>query len=503
MNTQTEFVLKNKKIVEFYNQHPSINFETANLLLVDFLETMFNHVTNDLGTNVNSQLLSFMNENKNRLQELQEQVTGFQQEVSKNRTELTNDVFLNLSSWKLQHIEDMKQLLATNQLSSHEKIGSFLEKNNTHLLDKTTLLLNDAIPKGHNVLHQQIVYSLKEFNRQITEDTSKIITSSNKENSMENYIQAFESKYNSMIHNIQQPLFSMLSSTEERISKNIEGIRDFNSQNLLSQKTVLDELGDFLGKYNMSSNKGKYGEQNLCSILTNMFPSAEIQDTTGLKASGDFIVRRLDKPTILFENKEYKANIDKDEVSKFIRDIDTQNTNGIFLSQYSGISFKQNYQIDIHKGNILVYVQNCEYANERIRIAIDIIDYLSGIIQEINTDDSNNISKEILDDINIEYQAFLSQKETMIGCLKDFHKKMSSQIDDLKLPSLDKYLETKYAYVKKRNFACEICNNFVGSNKQSLSAHKRSCKNKKNTSISTDVNSNTNKYEQQLISPPP
>ena len=77
---------------------------------------------------------------------------------------------------------------------------------------------------------------------------------------------------------------------------------------------------------------------------------------------------------------------------------------------------------------------------------------------------------------------------------------MSSQIDDLKLPALDKYLETKYAYVKKRNFACEICNNFVGSNKQSLSAHKRSCKNKKTTSISTDVNSNTNTHEQQLVS---
>ena len=43
-----------------------------------------------------------------------------------------------------------------------------------------------------------------------------------------------------------------------------------------------------------------------------MFPCAEIQDTTGLKASGYFIVRRLDKPTILFENKEYKANIDKE-----------------------------------------------------------------------------------------------------------------------------------------------------------------------------------------------
>lgn len=489
MSIKTEFVLKNKRIVDFYNQHPSIDCENANIILVDFLETMFNHVTNDLGSNINSQILSFMNENKTRLHDLQEQVTSFHHDISKNQQDLLGNIFSNLSSWKSQYIEDVKRLLDSNQLSSNEKIGHFIEKNNMHLLDKTTLLLNDAIPKNHNVLHQQIVYSLKEFNRQITEDTSKIISSSEKDNSMGRFLQTFEGKYNAMIQNIQQPLFSVLSSTEERLSKNIDGIREFNSQSLLSQKPVLDELGEFLGKYNMSSNKGKYGEQNLCSILTSMYPSAEIHDTTGIKASGDFILRRLDKPTILIENKEYKANIDKEEVSKFIRDVDTQNTNGIFLSQYSGITFKQNYQIDIHKGNILIYVQNCEYSSDRIRNAIDIIDNLSGKIQELNTDDSNNIPKELLDDINMEYQSFLSQKEVLITCMKECHKKMSSQVDEMKMPSLDKYLETKYASVKKHIFSCDICNKFVGTSKQSISAHKRGCKNKilSNTQIVTDV----------------
>jgi hypothetical protein len=498
MATKTEFVLKEKKIVDFYNQHPSINCEKANLLLVDFLETMFNHITDDLGTNVNSQLLSFMNENKTQLHDLQQQVSSYREEVSKTHQEATSEVFTQLSSWKTKYMDDVKQLIENNQLSSNEKIGTFLDKNNMQLLDKTAILLNDAIPKNHNVLHQQIVYSLKEFNRQITEDTSKILTTSNNQNSMEQYIQTFENKYTTMLQGIQQPLFSVLSSTEERLSKNIDGIREFNSQSLLSQKPVLDELGEFLGKYNMSSNKGKYGEQNLCSILTTMFPSAEIQDTTGLKASGDFILRRVDKPSILLENKEYKANIDKEEISKFIRDIDTQNTNGIFLSQYSGITFKQNYQIDIHKGNILVYVQNCEYSNERIQIAIDIIDYLSVKIQELNIDDTNNISKEILDDINMEYQSFISQKEIMVTCLKDFNKKMSSQIDGIRMPALDKYLDSKYAYVKTRTHVCDICNDFTGSNKQSISAHKRGCRKKHLSSNTVVTDTSSNSIEQNI-----
>jgi FtsZ-binding cell division protein ZapB len=214
-----------------------------------------------------------------------------------------------------------------------------------------------------------------------------------------------------------------------------------------------------------------------------MYQNAEIKNTTGTKSSGDFIMKRLDKPTIMFETKNYKNNIDKEEVSKFIVDIENQNTHGIFLSQYSGISFKQNYQIDIHKGKVLVYVQNCEYSPDKIRIAVDIIDNLSVKIEDLNEDDENNtISKEILNDINEEYQSYIAQKELMMTVLRDFNKKMSSQIEDIKFPELDKYLSQKYAYVKSSCFKCDLCNTFTAGSKQSLSAHKRGCIKKYNNS---------------------
>ncbi len=66
----------------------------------------------------------------------------------------------------------------------------------------------------------------------------------------------------------------------------------------------------------------------------------------------------------------------------------------------------------------------------------------------------------------------------MVMTLRDFQKKMNTQIDAIKLPSLDKYLVTKYAYVQNRNFGCNICKNFTGSSKQSLSAHQRGCRKK-------------------------
>jgi hypothetical protein len=172
-----------------------------------------------------------------------------------------------------------------------------------------------------------------------------------------------------------------------------------------------------------------------------------------------------------------------EEIAKFIVDVDNQNTHGIFLSQYSGIAFKQNYQIDIHKGKILVYIQFCEYSIDKIRIAVDIIDNLSCKLEDLTQDEeSNTISKELLDGINEEYQKYTSQKEAMIVLLRDFQKKMSAQIDDIRFPELEKYLSQKYAYVKTACFTCDLCNNFSASSKQSLSAHKRGCS-KKNKSV--------------------
>jgi len=198
-------------------------------------------------------------------------------------------------------------------------------------------------------------------------------------------------------------------------------------------------------------------------------------------------MKRVDKPDIMIENKEYNYNIPKEEISKFIRDIEALNMSGIFISQHSGIAFKQNFQIDINNGNILIYIQKCDYDPDKIRLAVDIIDNLSSKLKDININDENiNISKDILDGINDDYRSFITNKETLHTILRDFTKKMNTQIDDLSMPNLDRYLEPKYAYVKDRVFKCDLCNEFIGKNKQALSSHKRGCKKKCELQIETN-----------------
>jgi len=471
-----EIVIKNKRIWEFYNQNKNIDIETANVMLIDFIENIFNEISSDVTENINSQLLSYMKESKMQIDYLKHNINSINENISKINSEMKNNMMLQFMDLKKNYIEDVRQVIHNSALTTSEKIATLMDKNNTHLVDKTTLILNDIIPKNQQQLSTQMQANLKQLYSQINEDTNKLAKNMNSDKSINEFLGNFEAKYSNMMQTIQQPLYSFFTASENRITQNIDGLKETTTNSLQSQSKLQEELNDFLSKYNVSSNKGKYGEHNLCNILNTLYPVAEVRDTTGIKSSGDFIMERPDKTSILFENKDYKQNINKEEIAKFIIDVDNQNMHGVFLSQYSGIAFKQNFQIDIHKGKILVYVQNCEYSADKIRLAVDIIDSLSVKIEELNQDeDTNCISKELLDNINDEYQKYITQKENMIVILRDFQKKMVAQIEDIKFPELDKYLSQKYAYVKNAYFVCDLCNSFNASNKQSLSAHKRGC----------------------------
>ena len=197
-------------------------------------------------------------------------------------------------------------------------------------------------------------------------------------------------------------------------------------------------------------------------------------------------MKRLQKTSILFENKHHSSNVPKDEVLKFIRDCEEQNCSGLLLSQNTGISNKMNFQIDIQNNNVLIYIHNCNYDEYKIQSCVSLIDHLSDILSQIKKETNKNIiSDELLLEINQEFQNFLNQKETLINFIKESNKKIINQITDIELPSLHKLLSTKFASTKTLNLKCEICNKFTGSNSKSLAAHKTKCIPSKNTEDSS------------------
>jgi hypothetical protein len=187
------------------------------------------------------------------------------------------------------------------------------------------------------------------------------------------------------------------------------------------------------------------------------------------------MIHRKDRQRILVENKCYESRqVTSEQVKKFIHDVDTQNCSGLFLSQEGGIVNKDNFEINIHNRNVLLYIHNVNYDPEIIKIAIDIIDSFKTKLDEITLTDDYPISKDTLEEINREYQLFAEQKVNQLKMVKEFSQKMIKNIEDLQLPCLEKMLSSRFGYITSGKFVCDKCN-FIGKNPLALSVHKRTC----------------------------
>jgi hypothetical protein len=72
---------------------------------------------------------------------------------------------------------------------------------------------------------------------------------------------------------------------------------------------------------------------------------------------------------------------------------------------------------------------------------------------------------------------FISNKLSHIKTIKDYHQRLLSQIEEIKIPSLEHYLSKLYAYSSKED-VCEYCN-YVAKNSRALTAHYRGCAERK------------------------
>jgi len=405
----------NEKIINFYKNHPSISFEHSNILLIDLLEKMI-----DTDDQVASSMVHMVDRLKSMEDNIQRQEGSFS---------------LKMMEMKEKYMEDIKMILSNNV---SDKFTPLLQNYNQQLLDKTTILF------------QTLPEKIKELQNFITEESKK------NQNSNQNSNSTFDMSL------IEQKI----NTTQKEIEAGIKHVADIS---LMNQQSVTD----LLGKMNNSSHKGKISENLLFSILQNLYPSANVEFVGTTKETGDFILERKDKPKILIENKDYSRSVPTEEILKFIRDTEIQKCSGLFISN-SGICGKDSYEVQVHNGEVLVYIQFCNNDSDKVKIGIDIIDHFKEMVDNLDTGtDMDSIGKEIVKEMNDEYKMWASNRSSMLKSIKEFHDSMKKQLDAMSMPSLEKYLSTRFTPISTM-LSCPHCN-FPCKNKQSLSAHQRGC----------------------------
>jgi DNA-binding XRE family transcriptional regulator len=463
----SEIKITNQKIISFYCKHKHIDIENINLFLCETFEKILNP---SLETNIANEILETMK--------------GLRKDIIQS----SNIVSMKFLELRKEQIDDMKIILNNTSNTTTDKIIPILNNFATSIQDKTMMLIGELFPKNQESLKKSVSEILKEFQKNIVDEASNHQT-------INTLFLSLEQKYIQTQNTLQQ----LFLNTETNIQNKLQDLREVSQKNNLTENSLHQDVSRILQKMENSSSKGRISENILYSILENLYTTAEIKFVGTQKETGDFMLLRKGKSNILIENKNYSVNVNSDEVKKFIRDTETQNCCGLFLSQKTGIAFKENFEIDIQNGNVLLFVHEVNNDREKIKIAIDIIDSFKTKIDEINfsnenTENSISILPETVDEINREYKNFIGQRLSLIKNIKENAEKTIKQIEGISFPCLDKYLSQKFGsscsssssstYVQ---IACQYCG-FNAKSKQSLSAHLRKCRSKECTTETISLN---------------
>lgn len=436
----------NPRILKFYETNPSIHFETVNLIFIDLFDQLLKDNANIMNSTIQGQMMTAMNQ--------------LNESFSKMGSVIGNDIVSKLTDIRKEYIEDVKQIIHNNH---DEKLNTLLEKNNALLIDKTAIIVNDIVPRSYGQFHEV----LNIFHKSISEETNALLkqvdTSSVKE-----LVHNFEIK----AANMQQPIYAFIASSEERIQNNINCLKDITN-----------------GK-SVNHVNGNHLDDSLIHVLSQKYNTADIANIPiCIPNASVLMMKRQYKQNILIHSIISDRNVAAEDTKQFVQLIDEHRCNGIFISQKSGIASKPNYHIDIQNGCVLVYIHHFQDSPCKVNIAIDIIDNLSSKLKLMSHSGGcgdNTIPKEVLEEINKDYQHFVTQKETIIGLFKESNKKLLSQLEDMKFVSLDKYLSTKFSPSSiKPGLKCDLCKQFNAHNLKALAAHKRGCL-RKNVVVSDD-----------------
>lgn len=464
MATPYTVSFSNQRIWEFYNKHATLNVEQINGFLVDLLEKMLpepDAATAGVQIHVAEQLMSVM-------KTMQTQMAHVAECVQQARHDTLANVTQKLGEFKKEYMEDVRMVLTCNVA---EKIAPLIREQNSIMLDKTALLMTDALPKSSEAVSKQIQDAMKFLHLAIAEDTNKFLSQTITPRTLQDFVGGLEQKF----HLSEQRMEGNLKDI--RLAN--ESLRALSTAQQQSTATLTTTIADMVKKLDNPSTKGRISENIVFNILNKVCPTAQIEYVGDKKESGDIMLHRDGKPTILVENKNWDSVVSKDEVRKFIHDIETQACCGLFLSQNTGIANKRNFEITVHKNqHVLLFLHDVNYDAEKIRLGIEIIDHFKEMLDKLDDKSSVEIiDRDMLDKINKEFQECCSQKLNILQCIKDMSATLQKQVADINFPNLELYLSSRYTFSVGK-MVCEFCP-YIARNQQALSAHQRSCANKR------------------------
>jgi hypothetical protein len=319
--------------------------------------------------------------------------------------ELNNEVNIFVREMGEEGVNAIKNVM--NFMYKLKKSQIYLSEN-----ERIELVINEAIKQSGED-------GIKKMDVVMEKHTDKLINDKNLQNKLD----------------IESSFGKLTVYVNEKLSKVEEPLKMMSNQ--------IDTIKDTLNyNKNTVAVKGKISEKRLLKLLIEIFPSAEIEETAKKTAQGDFIIKRENKKDIMIETKDYSINVGKKEIEKFERDVKNGDRNGILLSQNTGIVKKENYDIEIIEKSIVMYVHKVNYEEEKIKLAVTVIDRLTEQFIELSnrercSDTDIKINKKKLIEFKTELIRKEKEKVELIKLAKKNCNEIIKAIESFELPMFE------------------------------------------------------------------
>lgn len=358
----------------------------------------------------------------------------------------TNEVLTKLNTMEHNMKTLHSTLTNTNQM--------VLSKLNSHQ-DTFQLHVQNIINKIQHISDYEIRKSLSEFK---TKDNSQqelqVLLNTFYEKVQLANTKTMNDLDKNIIHSISNSIFNLNQTINQNMNNNVQ------------MNKIEDTLTQLHNNFtNNSSKKGEYAENILYNNLCAEFSSSEVIETRNMAHSGDFMIKRENCPTILIESKNFSTNVIKRDIDKFYNDIQQNDCSGIMLNAFGGICNKENYEIELHGKNVVIFIHNYQFDITHVRLAANIIYNITHIIEE-KTTDKVEINQKTFNALKIEYNSFM---QTFRHHLDNIKMSVNS-LQQLQFTLLDEFFKRKKVVNTVEVFKCNICEKNY-TTKRSLDRH--------------------------------
>jgi hypothetical protein len=475
---RSQLVLSNKKIISFFAERPNLDVEQTILSFIDIMQRLSESLNGSIDNSLITSILQRM------------------QNIESNLEVVSKDFSLKLNESRTEFIDQLKLNLTANVST---EITPLIKEQSEHLFEKTSNIIKDILPKNNDSLSQILSGFQKDILTSIGQDTQKLMDGTINASSLAEFISKIENNVSSSQKDLETKIQSNLSATTQilgnsqlSIEQKLENqradtrteytaLREICESNKSRNEETNSATCEILKKLGNSSHKGIISENFLVNVITPIYPCAEIKHVGQTeKESGDIILIRENKPTVLIDNKNYGSqNPSTEEVNKFIRDVKKHKCCGLFLSQHTGVALKENWEINVEDGNVVIYLHQVNNNPDIIKTAVSIIDAQQKFYdsQKINGETELAISKEQLDRIHQQFRDFTAKRMEITKKMDENHKNEKKMIEELILSELDNYLQRFYQYTAT-GINCDYCNKPF-KNRQALASHHKGCTEKK------------------------